>query len=149
MDDGHRDFFASVVQQSKQLSKCSKPKAVIIVGGESIYGIGYNRSIATKKHKDYYETSPAFEAIRSYFNRGNLKEIGRKIRGDGIEGDNPSEVVAFFSYFPHVEELTMLYLADIYKLYFFGDIDNEEAVNFLNNTIDSNKKTIFEIIRLS
>jgi hypothetical protein len=41
--------------------------------------------------------------------------------------------VAFLTYFPHIDELKLLYQADIRKIYFFGDIDDEDSKDFVNN----------------
>jgi hypothetical protein len=146
MDEKRRNFFAAVVQQSKQLSECPKPKAAVIVRGESICGIGYNKTITGDKEdagKGYVETSPVFEAIKSYISRGNFEDVGQEIRGD-----TPKRGSAFLSYFPHIDELRLLYQTNIFTVYFFGDIDNEEPVKFINELIDFEGEPFFKIIQL-
>lgn len=149
MDEKRRNFFASVVQQSKQLSECIKPKASLIVRGESIYGIGYNKAIISgaaggEKHdKDYYETSPVFDAIKQDVLRGNIEYAGQEVRGN-----KPGRGVAFLSYFPHIDEIKLLYQAGIFTIYFFGDIDDEDSVNLMNNITDSDGEPVFKVIQL-
>lgn len=153
MDGKQRNFFATVVQQSKQLSECRNPKAALIVRGESICGIGYNKCIFAEEVGKFREstelhpvfTSPIFEAIRSYLSGKSSTDDGREVQGSGG--------AAFLTYFPHIDELKLLYQADIHELYFFGDIDDELAVEFLNNVKDTkhdidSKKAFFEITQL-
>ena len=138
MEEKRRNFFAAVVQQSKQLSECTSPKAALIIRGESLSGYAVNRTIVfagTGKVRTNVETSPVFEAIATSGIFGRyLEETGS---GDGY--DNPSRSnsrerrSAFLTYFPHIDELRLLYQSGIQVIYFFGDLDDEDSVSFLNS----------------
>jgi hypothetical protein len=139
MDEKRRDYFARVVYQSKQLSECTEPKAALIVRGKSICGVGYNRTILPKsagKLERAFETYPVFGALQESFSRSNFEGIGQ---GDE---EHRGERAAFLTYFPHIDELILLYEADIKKVYFIGDIDDIETKDFLDEFM------FFEIIQI-
>jgi hypothetical protein len=155
MDAKRRNFFASIVQQSKHLSECRNPKAAIIVRGEGNFGIGFNKPIfpgkteKTGESREYKETYPIFDAIRCRILGSYPDDDGQKVRGFGETGS-----VAFLTYFPHIEELKLLYQENIHKIYFFGDIDDEDSVNFMNDLTYNDKfigdwVPFFEIIQLN
>jgi hypothetical protein len=56
------------------------------------------------------------------------------------------------TYFPDFEELRVLWQTDIRTIYFFGDINNEEAANFINDINgeygESEPEMAFEVINL-
>ena len=145
MDDRRRDYFASVVFQSKRLSECEQPKAALIVRGKSILGVGSNRTITTERTgkagqtRRPIESSPVFDALQQFFSGPGYKGIG----GRNENTQDPEEGgVAFLTYFPHVDELKLLYQSEIKKIYFFGDIDDEDSTNFINDL------NYFEIINI-
>ena len=139
MDEKRRNFFATVVQQSKQLSECTKPKAALIVRGEgiSVSGIGINRILisgGTGKVKADIETSPVFEALTGSGIFGKYSEETRP--GNGYNSTSNREFrAAFLTYFPHVDELKLLYQSGVQVIYFFGEIDDEDSVTLLNTLI--------------
>jgi hypothetical protein len=60
----------------------------------------------------------------------------------------PDEPTLFSTYFPSLEELLLLVYTPIRTIYFFGDIEDERVVKFLNSY--KNRKAVgssdFEII---
>jgi hypothetical protein len=136
MEEERRNFYAAVVQQSKQLSKCTSPKAALIVRGESLCGLGTNKILATGgKIKTDIETSPVFEALATSGIFG--RDFGQTGSGDGCDNtgrtSNREIRSAFLTYFPHVGELVLLYQSGVQVIYFFGDLDDEDSVNLLNS----------------
>lgn len=122
MDEKRRNLFADFVLQCRSLSECGEPKAVIIIGdSEHLISIGYNLSII----EDYYQY-PVLMALQHF---------------DGI----PTSI--FLSYFPHVDELRLLIPTKIRTVFFWGDVDDEETVQFLNS-FNEKVKPPFEMIQL-
>ena len=57
--------------------------------------------------------------------------------------------ILFCSYFPSLEEFkTLCYMTDIRKIYYMGEITDEEAVKFLNKQTKKDPQNGFEIIKL-
>lgn len=97
----------------------SRKSAIIPLNNKILYS--YSSPIVDK-----YYTSPIFNVLHNYLKLNEEKK-------------NP---VLFSSCFPSLDELIFIYETDIRTIYFFGDIENENVVDFLN------KFTDFEIIKL-
>jgi hypothetical protein len=122
MDEKRRNLFADLVLQCKCLSKCRESKAAIVVGNsEQLISIGYNAPIS----EDYYQY-PIMMALQHLF-------------GEPLS--------VFLSYFPHVDELLLLVPTPIRTIYFWGEVNDEATVQFLNS-YNETSQIPFEIINL-
>jgi len=61
-----------------------------------------------------------FEALQEYF------------RSEYTFGD-PGGITIFSSYFPHMDEVKMIVQSPLRNLCFWGDLDDPETVDFINN----------------
>lgn len=164
MDARRRNYFTAIVLGLRGLSECRNPKAAIVIRGEDILGKGYSRAITTRRSglkRDEYrtiESSPVYEAIlqatHCFTGRGRgISGITRTPEKDTKEKEKEEiteKECIILTYFPNPDEIKMLWHTTIRDIYFFGDIDDEESANLINDLIDDESgKNPFNVINLN
>ena len=128
MDAGKRDIYARYVLGLLNLSKCSSPRAAIIVGREGrVDTVDEAISESIIPGKEYYG-SPIFEVLVQF--------------GTSREGE------LFSSYFPTLEEFILLTSTRIRSVRYMGEIEDERTVQFLNAHTGLYPDDGFEIIKV-
>lgn len=115
MDERRWNYFAKLVYESGRLRESGESNAVIIAGDRPNIIL----TIGSEILDGFYEY-PVFEALKEYF------------RIEPNLGD-PQSITVFCSYFPHVDEVKMLIQSPLRNLCFWGDLDDEETVKFIND----------------
>lgn len=118
MDERRRDYFAEYLQRYKQFSEHRDPRTALIAGGTHILACASNDVIY---EGSTYETSPIVAAILSWY------------KHHGAQNPYEDKTYLFSSYFPSMQDLLAILLTPIRSVYFFGDIDKEDAAILLND----------------
>ena len=116
MDKRTRDFFVSVLLQSKGLSECKLSSAALISRGKNIVTNQYSYGLTSSR--DNYLSSPIISAVLEY----NVSS----------RNSSDDEEALFSTYFPNFSELQVLHNTQIRTIYFFGDISDTKSAKFLN-----------------
>jgi hypothetical protein len=132
MDYRKRDLYARHVLELSNLPECCRTRSALIAGGErGVVASAYAENIVPGKE---YETSPVTDAILRYFSTCLRHE--------------DKDIAFFVSYFPSLNEFLQIYRTNIRIVYHFGQIDDQDAVQFLNAHTKMNSEDGFQIISL-
>ena len=115
----------SIAAGAARLSQCGIKEGAVLVQGRKIMSYGYNRDIIPEKE---WSLSAVTDALL------------------GSKENDLSGCYIFCTYFPRVQDLTLLIGTGIKTLYFLGDITDQEAVRFMRE-VNSDHKCL-EIVRL-
>lgn len=105
-------FYISVCIEASRLSKCSELKGCCLAKGDRILSYGFNRQLIDDKK---WEVSAIQDALF------------------GVRDVDMTNAVIFSSCFPDLEDIKLIYATGIRSVYFMGETNKAETVEFLNS----------------
>ncbi len=114
MDGRNRDYFTSILLETRRLSELPSALSVVIGRAEELISAGYSKEYGNLEYH-LVQTTPLYSALFDFVKKGS-----------------PAHCSIFFSYFPSPLEIEMLVFSKIYQIYFIGEITNPETVSYLN-----------------
>ena len=104
-------FFIHVAVGARGLSGCGKQQGAVLVRDHRILSYGFSRKVI-KGEK--WEISAIYDALF------------------GVHHENLTGTALYCTQFPSVEDVVLMVCTSVSRLYFLGQIDNPETVNFIN-----------------
>jgi len=120
-----KGFFASIAWGASKLSGCGTKEGAVLVQGRKILSYGYNRKIIPDKQ---WEMSATLDTL---FGSKDVDITGTYL---------------FLTRFPRIYDMKLILASGVASVYFFGEIDDSEAVQLAN--IASESSISLEIIKL-
>ena len=119
-------FFTGTAVGAGRLSKCSEQQGATLILGRRILSYGYNRKIIKNKA---WEVSAISDTLF------------------GARDQDITGAFLFSTYFPTIDDMKMIIVTGIIKVYFFGKVNNSDAVDLINNFNSSSN--LLELIQLT
>jgi len=111
LGDQEKSFFIQTALRSAELSGCVCKQGSVLVQDRKILSYGFNKRVLKGIN---HEISAIYDTIF------------------GSRTENLVNSTLFCSYFPSVNDLTLMVSVGVTSVYFTGDIKDPEAVHFMN-----------------